>query len=105
SSCARIGAQRRGISAAFSGDSRPNVASLGQLGSAPFATPTSATIDSTTANATRNTRMKTSSDRRPPEAGGDDVDAHHHRHDQQDHGRGLAVLEGPDRVPQVETDS
>src|SRR5262245_35325063 len=107
-----MGAHRRVISAAFSVESSAKVISLGQLASWADGTATSVSIARSVTAITLSTRMRDSfpdpgwrSDRRPADSGRDHVHAHHHRHDEQDHGGGFAIVEGPDRVPQVEADA
>src|SRR5581483_6745004 len=83
---ARIGPQRRVISAAFSVDSSANVISLGQLGSAAPVGPAQPAIVKPAMNSQimRFMDRPPCLDRRPPDAGGDHVGAHHHGDDQED---------------------
>src|ERR687896_430883 len=100
-----IGPQRRVISAAFSVESSAKVSAFGQDGSAPSAAPAATSRTSPASAQDLRTRMGPPSDGRPPDAGGNEVTAHDHADDEQDHRRRLAVVEGADGVPEVEADA
>ncbi len=116
SSWARIGPQRRVISGADSVDRRAKVISAGQLASFARADP----AGRTSAISQREEQQRAHASHGGPPHGvgvvrvqiasrrmrdGQDVDAHHHGDDQQEHGGRLPVVEGADRVPQVEADA
>src|SRR5262245_15018895 len=100
-----MGPQRRTISGADSVDSSAKVISAGQLGSFAPAGAASAAARTATSTALSIFLMDSSSDGRPPDAGRDAVDAHHHDDDEQDHCGRLPVVERANRVPQVEADA
>src|SRR5215831_13130362 len=102
---ARIGVHRRTISGADSVESSANVISFGQVGS-----PAPAMLGVfVTASASVMTRtsvfmdgLLARLDHCAPDARRDHVHTHDEGDDEQDHRSSLPIVEGPDRVPEVE---